>query len=104
MSSADTPKYDGCSGGMSKLWRFFGSKPPWEYCCDAHDIAYAKGGTWRERRISDLRLQACIELNGYPRIAVLMYHAVRVGGAPWTRLPWRWGFETKKYKYTKTIG
>ena len=99
-SFTDKPTFDGCSGGMSKLWRFFGSIPPWEGCCDTHDIAYAKGGTADERLANDLKMMLCVIKRGYPKIAVAMFVAVRLGGMPWTRLPWRWGFETKNYKYT----
>ena len=93
--------YDGCSGGMSKLWRFFGSIPPWEGCCDTHDIAYAKGGTAAERLANDLKMMLCVIKRGYPKIAVTMFILVRIGGVPWLPTPYRWGFETNRYTYTK---
>lgn len=95
-------KYDGCSGGMSKAWRLlFRKAPPWEHCCDIHDQPYAKGGTKLERKIADQRLRVCVANNGHPVWAFLMYYAVRIGGVPWLPTPWRWGFNTKRYSYTK---
>ena len=95
-------KYDGCSGGMSWAWRkVLKRPPPWESCCDIHDNAYAKGGTYFARMIADVQLMQCIRENGYPRIAKLMFYAVRIGGVPWLPTPYRWGFETKSYRYKK---
>ncbi len=95
-------KYDGCSGGMSKFWRkILKRPPPWEHCCDEHDIAYAKGGTEIERFCSDMKLYFCVYENGYPVVAKIMFKAVRIGGVPWLPTPYRWGFDTNKYSYDK---
>ena len=94
-------KYAGCSGGMSKLWRWFGSVPPWEHCCDDHDRPYAKGGTEIARFCADMRLYFCVLENGWPRVARVMFFMVRYGGVPWLPTPYRWGFETNKWKYDK---
>lgn len=97
----NTPLYDGCSGGMSATWRgIFGKAPPWEDCCDTHDIAYAKGGTREQRGVADLKLMRCVRRHGYPLVAEKMYIAVRVGGVPWAPTPYRWGFETDSWTYT----
>lgn len=88
---------DGCSGGMSWFWQTF-IKPitrqdlPWRGCCVEHDWAYWKGGSSEERRQADLKLAACVAVNGYPFIAALMYYAVRMGGAPYWPFPWRWAY------------
>ncbi|WP_293575849.1 hypothetical protein [Phaeobacter sp.] len=101
---------DGCSGGLSLLWRQFVSAatdqgPRFEYCCVAHDRSYHMAGgatTATEsvvaRRLADKTLRQCVEaeladvtpLSG--AIASAMFSAVRFGGAPCTGLPWRWGY------------
>lgn len=84
---------DGCSGGMSSIWRaLFCKAPPWEGCCNEHDEEYAKGGTRRDRARSDARLLGCVANNGHPVWAILMWIAVRIGGHPALPFPWRWGF------------
>jgi hypothetical protein len=84
---------DGCSGGMSKTWKkLFSSLPPWEGCCDTHDLAYAAGGTRGQRRKADLRLAECVAKRGFPTIAAAMFVAVRLFGGPhWPRSR-RWGY------------
>ncbi len=98
-----------------------GDKPPWESCCITHDRAYHAGGRGTEtaeesfaaRRTVDRVLEACVLATGlerskplsqeygltqgqvadlYRTIAALMYRAVRIGGVPCSRLPWRWGY------------
>jgi len=101
--------------------RYHGDKPPWEHCCLAHDRLYHAGGpahadakiSFEARRIADKQLRRCVIEVGqerredlatayglsqervallYRTIAEIMYRAVRLGGAPCTPLPWRWGF------------
>ncbi|MGD8559011.1 MAG: hypothetical protein PVF34_13305 [Gammaproteobacteria bacterium] len=93
-----------------------GLKPPWEACCIAHDRAYWKGETsdgYEKRLQADKELRQCVIDTGHRRsgelaerletsaeqmedafnvAAALMYRAVRLGGKPCTRLPWRWGY------------
>ena len=96
-----------------------GDHPPWEACCVAHDRAYhaAPGGDalagFAARRIADETMRQCVLAEGaarrgalmaeygltagmvdllYEGIAGAMYRAVRLGGAPCSRLPWRWGY------------
>lgn len=43
---------NGCGGAgeISRAWRsVLGTPPPWEGCCDQHDLAYSQGGPaeWR---------------------------------------------------------
>ena len=98
----DIKKYDGCSGGMSWFWRkFLKRPPPWERCCDYHDQPYAKGGTEIERFCADMMLYFCVLENGWPRVAIGMFIMVRYGGVPWLLTPYRWGFNTNKWKYDK---
>jgi hypothetical protein len=92
--------HDGCSGGMSTAWRWLYQigilgppVPPWEGCCDIHDYFYAIGGTRRQREFVDADLRRCVLANGHPVWAWVMYAAIRLFGAPWWPVPWRWGFE-----------
>lgn len=44
---------NGCGGAgeISTVWRMVrGKPPPWEGCCDQHDLAYDQGGPahWRD--------------------------------------------------------
>ena len=97
-------KYDGCSGGMSRFWRWLWRvNPPWEGCCDVHDQPYAKGGTWLDRLFADINLLCCVWSGGHPLWAVAMFLGVRFGGVPWLPSPWRWGFETPRYWYTDYV-
>jgi hypothetical protein len=94
---------------------FAGDKPPWEHCCVAHDRHYWQGESddgFSKREQSDAKLRQCVQLTGREQgeemstlldlpkqdiielidlTAELMYQAVRIGGAPCTGLPWRWG-------------
>ncbi|MEM1352306.1 MAG: hypothetical protein AAGF27_08165 [Pseudomonadota bacterium] len=97
-----------------------GAAPPWEACCVMHDRAYhAAGGattadeSYDARRTADETLRQCVTAQGasdlaelsaqynvpearvrlaYSLIGDAMYNAVRLGGAPCTGLPWRWGY------------
>lgn len=98
-----------------------GNRPPWEQCCVVHDRQYHAGGStatsaiesFDQRRASDLQLKACVVNTGaeragtlrdvyglsdqqieilYQTISDLMYRAIRLGGIPCTRQPWRWGY------------
>ena len=92
----ETPKpfvTDGCSGYMSKIWMFlFGTRTPWEECCEDHDIPYWRGGTKADRVETDEKLQECVKCKGYKILAVIMKYSVRIGGHPLLPTPWRWGY------------
>ena len=94
--------------------------PPWEACCVTHDRAYHLGGpdpapmaSYQARLAADRALRACVVETGVTRSAELqlrygmsaaqverayeqfgqaMFSAVRLGGAPCSGLPWRWGY------------
>ncbi|WP_281972576.1 hypothetical protein [Ruegeria faecimaris] len=98
----------------------FEAHPPWESCCVSHDRAYhhAGGGlrpedSYDARLSADDSLRACVQQHGdenaeiyaerydmtsdqirsaHAITAEAMYGAVRLGGAPCSGLPWRWGF------------
>ncbi len=84
---------DGCSGGMSLIWRkVLRRVPPWEGCCVKHDLAYWRGGFWMDRKQADLELMMCVKRAGHPIWAILIYIGVRLGGTPIWPFPWRWGY------------
>lgn len=105
---------DGCSGGMSELWTMAaqnlpgfaeanGDHPPWEQCCNVHDLAYYFAGgartaedSARARLTADRELRSCVEGTvsdgSRDAIAEAMYGAVRLGGGPCTAFSWRWGY------------
>lgn len=64
----------------------------WLGCCIEHDVAYWKGGTFKERKIADQALKSCVEKVGQPEIAQLMLAGVRVGGTPYLPTTFRWGY------------
>lgn len=96
------------------------SSPPWENCCVTHDAAYhdAAGAldvraSFAARLTADKILKSCVVATGtervdeivatyqvspaqietaYAAIAQAMFVAVRLGGAPCSGLPWRWGY------------
>jgi hypothetical protein len=74
---------DGCS-----CWPDY----TWVECCVVHDLAYWMGGTRQERLTADLVLKTCVQEQGYPLTAGLMYYGVRIGGVWWLPTPFRWGF------------
>lgn len=82
-----TPGPNGCTGGISKLWRLAtGRRPPFEPCCNEHDLFYDEGGGSEDRRWADERMRDCISAAGYPALALLMWTAVRLlGGLFWGR-------------------
>lgn len=96
------------------------SKPPWENCCVTHDRAYHTAGdtldendSFNARLDADLALRSCVVSTAatraedlaalydlspdqvsriYAGFSETMYLAVRIGGAPCSGLPWRWGY------------
>jgi len=103
------------SDTLPEFARYAGDKPPWEHCCVEHDRHYWRGETengFARRKQADRELWQCVRQTGADRgdeiaqtlglpqqdvveiidlTADLMYQAVRLGGAPCTGLPWRWG-------------
>jgi hypothetical protein len=80
---------DGCSAFPDGTLE---QKELWLSCCTTHDIAYWKGGTYKERLQSDKDLQMCVEGIGEPEVALLMFTGVRVGGTPYLPTTFRWGY------------
>ncbi len=80
---------DGCSGGLSHVWRLVsdrfpdfaevhGDVPPWEGCCTVHDRAYHVGGSamtarqsYEARLGADTALRRCVLETGVRREAEL---------------------------------
>lgn len=86
---------DGCSGGLSWLWRnLYRTPPPWEALCIEHDRLYWSGGSREKRREVDLWFWRQLMLHpDVPGLwATAIWLAVRIGGYPLLPLPWRWGY------------
>ncbi len=64
----------------------------WLSCCEQHDLAYWKGGTYQQRLDADKVLRSCVENVGEQEIAILMLAGVRVGGTPFLPTEFRWGY------------
>lgn len=65
----------------------------WKNCCLMHDMYFWAGGDKRDRDASDLSLRSCVEDKGYPKIAFVIYHAVRLGSYSPIK------FEDKKWNF-----
>ena len=71
----------GMTGGISKLWKLCtGKLPPFEMCCDEHDLAYDQVETEEDRKWADEHLQRCMAANGYPKLGKVFEIAVRYFG------------------------
>lgn len=65
----------------------------WCECCLEHDIAYWQGGTEDERLAADEALRDCVlDRSGDARLAEAMYLGVRMGGSPYFKNWYRWGY------------
>lgn len=65
----------------------------WCACCVEHDIAYWKGGTEAERLAADEALRDCVlQTTGNAELAEAMYLGVRMGGSPYFKNWYRWGY------------
>jgi hypothetical protein len=64
-------------------------------CCFEHDVAYFKGGSWKERWRADKKLYKCVAAKGGAKnkfAAPVMWLGVRAFGAPFIPTSARWGF------------
>ncbi|WP_269522834.1 hypothetical protein [Coraliomargarita parva] len=69
------------------------NKDDWCQCCFEHDIAYWKGGTEAERLAADAALRDCVlQSTGNHELAETMYLGVRLGGSPYFKNWYRWGY------------
>ena len=50
------------------------------FCCDAHDEAYQRGGSRRDRLAADRELRYCLWRAGRPLAAQIYYLGVRLFG------------------------
>jgi hypothetical protein len=74
-----------CSGKVSWFWKkVTGKETPFEHCCMTHDLYYSGDLSCYSRKTADQQMKRCIEAQGYPVTAAVMYVAVRVfGGIFW---------------------
>jgi hypothetical protein len=88
-------KSDGCSGGLSWIWKKLSGKPPvFEDCCFQHDQLYHWGGNWKDRLYADWELLKCVWNFGklYKPLSVIIFIAVRLFGNPIIKFGWNWGY------------
>jgi hypothetical protein len=67
----------------------------WGGCCYNHDLAYWRGGSWRQRAKADRDLRYCVASKGgfwYGVLSWLMWVGVRVGGMAAWPTKHRWGY------------
>ena len=85
---------DGCSGSLSKGWKWLTKTlPPFEDCCIDHDREYVIGGNSADRWAADIELFKCVHAYSVSW-SYIVFFAVRVlGEFDWV---WKW----KKYTYT----
>lgn len=86
---------DGCSQFPNGT---FERQDLWLSCCEQHDFAYWRGGTYAQRIRADQALEACVAQLDEPVIATLMYMGVRVGGTPFVPTDFRWGYGWPEYR------
>ncbi|MES2527896.1 MAG: hypothetical protein V4598_12460 [Bdellovibrionota bacterium] len=69
------------------------NRTAWKNCCLKHDMFFWAGGDKKARDESDLDLKKCVEDKGYPKIAWVIYQAVRLGSYSPIK------FENKKWNF-----
>ncbi len=73
----------GLFGTLSKIWeRITGHVPPFEICCQEHDLAYSQIETAEDRAWADANFLRCVRIHGYPRLGYFLWLIVRLFG--WT--------------------
>jgi predicted small lipoprotein YifL len=85
---------DGCSGGVSWVYRAWTGRPPrWEVCCVRHDLEYWRCGDAADRSRADAALGACVG----GAWGEIMRLGVRVGGTPLLPDHYRWCYGKRYY-------
>jgi hypothetical protein len=69
------------------------NRTAWKNCCLMHDMFFWAGGEKSDRDEADLGLKRCVEDKGYPKIAWVIYQAVRLGSYSPIK------FEDKKWNF-----
>jgi len=71
----------GMSGAISRAWKAAtGDLPPFEACCDEHDLAYEQVETPADKAWADDHLRRCMAARGYPVLGILFQLAVTLFG------------------------
>lgn len=71
----------GMAGEISKAWKCVtGTLPPFQVCCDEHDLAYDQIETEEDRKWADVHFGRCMMARGYTIIGAVFYAAVRAFG------------------------
>jgi len=80
---------DGCSSFPDGTLK---QKTLWLQCCTEHDKSYWLGGTYEQKLEADKELKTCVAKVGGEALAQIMHRGVRIGGAPWLPMAFRWGY------------
>jgi len=91
---------DGCSSFPNGTFK---QKQLWLSCCEVHDYAYWKGGTYADRFKSDVELKQCVHDAGESEIGIMMLAGVRVGGNPFINTSFRWGYGWPYPRFYQTL-
>lgn len=71
----------GITGLLSIVWKWCsGHLPPFESCCDEHDLAYEQIESESDRAWADAHFQRCVEAKGYKLPSYVMFILVRYVG------------------------
>lgn len=77
---------DGCSAAPDAMfWQDYGQ------CCESHDFAYWKGGTYEEKVYADSLLKECIN-DHIPLLGDIFELGVSIGGSKYLTTAWKWGY------------
>lgn len=90
--SHDTSNGCGWAGELSMAWQYVtGKRPPFELCCDEHDVAYEQAKEWdktisdfgshyKRRKVADKHFLDCMKRNGHPIKGYVFYGIIRAFG------------------------
>ncbi len=74
---------NGCGiwGEFTKAWAFlFHASPPFEACCDEHDLAYEQVETAADKAWADEHLRRCMAGRGWPVLGAVFQVVVTLFG------------------------
>ncbi len=71
----------GIFGTLSRLWKFFtGHLPPFEKCCEEHDLAYEQIETEADRIWADAHFLRCMDKEGWRVLGYFCRFLIRYFG------------------------
>lgn len=68
----------GFFGTLSKVWFVVtGKLPPFEVCCEEHDLAYEQIEDEEDRIWADAHFARCVERNGWRKLGIACHALIR---------------------------